>query len=168
MAEIPEASGPVDYPPPPELALIIGNLVMAFSCAETAMHHLTWRILGITLQDGRSLTGRLDAKPKLRLLEELCGRHLKSVGQVEKLLASTKALGMAAEYRNMAAHGDWRTNRAGELFCFSVQYDPGGEGYAVKPCKLTELSAATQDSRTATVALWEIDSWLKETPRGSW
>ncbi|MEA2801745.1 MAG: hypothetical protein QOE49_1840 [Rhodospirillaceae bacterium] len=73
----------------------------------------------------------------------------------------------------MAAHGDWRTKKAGQLYCFSIQYDTGEDPaesgrYGVKPCDLVELAGAAQDCRVATVELWAIDKWLKVTPRGSW
>jgi hypothetical protein len=70
MAEPSEPVGRADYPPPQHLAWIIGQLVMHFSYAETAMQFLIWRILGLSFLDGRALTGRLDFRPKLALLNE--------------------------------------------------------------------------------------------------
>jgi len=141
---------------------------MAFSYAETATHFLIWRILGITLADGRSLTARLDTKARLRLLDALCERHIASSKRKEQLLAATKALTLASEYRNMAAHGDWRTKASGQLYCFSIQYEPPDGDYGSKPVVLTELLSAATDSHEAIRNLWDIDAWLKETPRGAW
>jgi hypothetical protein len=106
------------------------------------------------------------------LLNELCERHIKSKAQSARLLAGTKALLYASEFRNMAAHGDWRSNEHGRLYCFSVQYDAGDPGetgkYGVKPVNLSDLGSAAQDCQTATADFWAIDDWLKVTPRGSW
>ncbi len=171
MAESFEAVGRVEYPPPPFLAVAIGHLVMHFSYAETATQFLIWRILGVSFQDGRALTGRLDARPKRDLLNELCGRHIKS-SKAADILAATTALEHASSFRNLAAHGDWRCDEVGQLYSFSIIYDVGDPGetglYGVKPVKLADLVAAAQDCQTATAALWAVDDWLKETPRESW
>jgi hypothetical protein len=98
MAKTSGPTGPVDYPPPPELAPLIGELVMAFSYSETAVQLLISRISGLSFLDGRALTGRLDAKPKLRLLEQLCERHMKSTVQASRVAAAVKALEAAVDY----------------------------------------------------------------------
>jgi hypothetical protein len=168
MDDLKDLEGPADYPPPPELPAYLGNLLMAFSYAETATHFLIWRILGATLADGRSLTARVDIAARLRLLEVLCERHIASAKRKEQLLSATKALAIASEYRNMAAHGDWRTKASGQLYCFSIRYEPPEGDYGVKPVDLTELASAAADSHKAMRNLWDIDAWLKKTPRESW
>lgn len=168
MDDLKDLEGPADYPPPPELPAYLGNLLMEFSYAETATHFLIWRILGVTLADGRSLTARVDIVPRLRLLDDLCERHIASSTRKKQLLAATKALAIASDYRNMAAHGDWRTKASGKLYCFSIRYEPPEGDYGAKPVDLTELSSATEDSHNATLDLWDIDAWLKKTPRESW
>jgi hypothetical protein len=169
MGELDEFEGPADFPPPPVLPAYLGALLMQFSYADTATHFLIWRILGVTLADGRSLTGRLDTRPRINLLETLCERHIAVPSRKEQVLAATRALTYASEYRNMAAHGDWRTRKTGQLVCFSVQYDvPGEWPFAVKPVDLPELTAAAADCDKAMRNLWDVDAWLKVTPRGSW
>jgi hypothetical protein len=163
----------ISYKPPPELAHHIGELVMAFSYSQTAVHLLVWRLLRLSFLDGRALTGRYEASRLIALLEELCERHITKPIVKPRVLAATRALRFAAEYRNMAAHGEWRTNKQGRIYCFSVQYDAGADPaeaglYGVKPCDIPELVSAAQDCWTATRELWAIDKWLKETPPASW
>jgi hypothetical protein len=114
MDDIPDRFGKgVNYPPPLELSHYIGELIMAFSYSQTAVQFLLWRIMRVTFLDGRALTGRLDARLLIALLEELCGRHLTKPNVKDRASAAIKALSLASQYRNMAAHGEWRTNEKG-------------------------------------------------------
>jgi hypothetical protein len=164
MADFPDRLDKgISYKPPPQLAHHIGELIMTFSYSQTAVQYLIWRILNLSFLDGRALTGRLDARPLITLPEELCERHIANPNVKPRVLVATKALRLAAQYRNMAAHGEWRTNREGQIYCFSVQYDAGADPaeaglYGVKPGDISELIAATQDCWTATREIWAITS----------
>lgn len=92
---------------PDEQYQLIGRMITEWSRLETILSMIIWHLLKLDMEDGRVITGTLDARPKVRMLRQLAKRHVKPkalLTQFSQLLTVVEGL---QEERNFMAHGIW-------------------------------------------------------------
>ena len=95
-----EISGPQE--------LLIGRAVVVWSRLEQAIEEVIWAFLRISVEDGRIITARLDAKYRLNMLRALGEKHMdkESFSVLSDLI---KRINDLYERRNLIVHGIWVT-----------------------------------------------------------
>src|SRR5438105_1245962 len=115
----------------PEIGLLqeklIGRVVVQWSNIEAGLNNLIWGFLRLSIEDGRVLTGRMDAQIKIAMIRKLAPRFLTG----EPLYDLTRALKLAdsvRDDRNFIVHGSWATKLADGLplaVSIRAKSDPG-------------------------------------------
>jgi hypothetical protein len=91
----------------PQQQLRIGQIVFSWSLLENALEDLIWHFVNIPMDDGRLLTGRLDAGHKLLILRGLADRYLNEAR--EDFLNSLNTIQDLYEWRSFVVHATWFT-----------------------------------------------------------
>jgi hypothetical protein len=89
--------------------LMIGKIMVAWAKLEAALQAAIWEFLGLHEEEGRLLTGRLDARPKIEMLGPLSEKFLPDGPFANALFEALGRIGELAEDRNFIAHGVWAT-----------------------------------------------------------
>jgi hypothetical protein len=86
--------------------VLIGRSVWEWTRLENCMLELLWRLTGLSLEDGRLLTERMDPSRTIVLLRSLGPRKLKDdlLQTIIDLLATAEQL---RDDRNFIVHGTW-------------------------------------------------------------
>jgi hypothetical protein len=87
---------------------LIGRVVVQWSKVEAGLNELIWRMLQLTIEDGRILTSRMDAQTKIAMLRKLGPRYLDG-GPLEDLQKALKLADNVRDDRNFIVHGTWGT-----------------------------------------------------------
>lgn len=87
--------------------MLIGRVIFSWSLIENAMEDTIWHFLNISMDDGRVVTARLDAKHKLLILRGLGERYLDEAKD-DFMIILNRMLDLYEE-RNFIAHGFWGT-----------------------------------------------------------
>lgn len=87
---------------------LIGRVVVQWSKIETGLNELIWRFLHVSLEEGRVLTGRMDAQTKIPMVRKLAPGHL-SGKQLEDLIKALDLADLIRDDRNFIVHGTWCT-----------------------------------------------------------
>ena len=85
-----------------------GRVVIAWGKLEAALEDLIWHFLDLSDDDGRMITARLDARPKLEMLNVLAKRYLAPRGAAD-LRKVLSLIGELQADRNFIVHGNWGT-----------------------------------------------------------
>ena len=88
---------------------LIGELMVEWSRLETVLSTLIWHFLNLDMEDGRTITATLDARPKVRMLRKLVKRHVKPKKNRDLILNLLEVAEGLQEDRNFIAHGIWST-----------------------------------------------------------
>lgn len=87
---------------------LIGCAIVSWSRLEDAIQDTLWTLLGTSMEEGRIVTSRLDAKYRTNMLEGLGKKHL-SGKEAEYFLGVISSIRNLYEERNIIAHGTWGT-----------------------------------------------------------
>ena len=87
----------------------IGNIVAAWSSLEAAMQAAIWAFLKLNEDDGRLVTARMDARPKIDWLRVLGERYLLDGEYAAKFFEALSRISELQDDRNFIAHGVWGT-----------------------------------------------------------
>jgi hypothetical protein len=87
---------------------LIGKAIVAWSKLENAMQDVIWAFLGLEMNDGRVVTGRLDAIFKMNMLEGLAPSRLDEA-ELDNFLKVIDTMRFLYGERNIIAHGSWGT-----------------------------------------------------------
>jgi hypothetical protein len=102
---------------------LIGRAIIAWSKLEACMEDFIWSLLKIDLEQGRVITGRVDAVGKIRMLRELGRLELPEL-MFHRLSPALDEIDVLRDDRNFIAHGSWgRTKYRGEWVhvCLSLR-----------------------------------------------
>lgn len=86
---------------------LVGRAVIEWSRLENVLNDVIWRLLDLSFEDGRSLTGRADANTKIALLRSIAPRHLVDPDKLEALLLALDTIDASRDDRNFIVHGAW-------------------------------------------------------------
>lgn len=86
---------------------LVGRVIIEWARLENVLNDIIWRLLNLSFEDGRAITGRADATSKISLLRTLAPRHLASDDKLEALLFALDAIDALRDDRNFIAHGAW-------------------------------------------------------------
>jgi hypothetical protein len=87
---------------------LVGRLIVEWSRLEGMLDDMIWTLTGLSFEDGRVLTGRMDAKTKIAILQVIAPRYLTdpTLTKVEEALVLADSL---RDDRNFIMHGSWGT-----------------------------------------------------------
>jgi hypothetical protein len=91
-----------------EHEMLIGRTIIAWSRLEQALEETIWGFLGVSVEDGRILTARLDAKFKMNLFRGLSERHMDKSG-FQNMIRLLKRIDDLYATRSLVVHGNWIT-----------------------------------------------------------
>jgi hypothetical protein len=140
MAKQPSKPPKIPRPPKPpiaparrdeELNLTIGlnherlidRVIVAWSKLEGVMEDLIWHFLGLQIEQGRIVTGRLDATAKIKMIRALAEPEL-SETHWHRLSPILDRIDILREERNTIAHGTWGRNSQGIPIAISLKFNP--------------------------------------------
>lgn len=86
----------------------IGRSIIAWTRLEQAIEEVAWAFLNVTVEDGRIITSRLDAKFKIGLVRELSRQHFEK-DRFKRFNKSLNTILDLYDERNLIAHGFWVT-----------------------------------------------------------
>ena len=89
--------------------MMIGKIIVFWAKLEAALQVAIWGFLSIGEEEGRLLTGRLDARPKIEMLAPLAEKFLLDGPVAVSFFEALGRIGELAEDRNFIAHGVWAT-----------------------------------------------------------
>jgi hypothetical protein len=99
---------------------LIGRVAVEWPRLEGVMEDFIWHFLGLPIETGRIVTGRLDATAKIRMLRAL--GELKLPEQRWHVLSSIlDKIDMLREERNIMVHGTWGRNPGGVPIAISLR-----------------------------------------------
>jgi hypothetical protein len=117
-----------DHAIPPGQFELIGQVAAAWSHLEAALDDLIWHFLDLPDDDGRIITGGLDATRKLELARRLAERYLPAAA-LESFAAMLTALDDLRLDRNFVIHGVWGSiapaNKLAAALSFRPKAPPG-------------------------------------------
>jgi hypothetical protein len=87
---------------------LIGRTIVAWSRLERAIEEVIWAFLGLTIEEGRIITARLDVNFKLNMAQGLAERHL-SAEEYSDFCDLLNRVRDIHEIRNVNVHGHWIT-----------------------------------------------------------
>ena len=91
-----------------QIKLAVASAIMAFSEMEMSAEHFIWDILGLSIDDGKLVTG-IETKEKIELAKKLSERYCLPIHPNNRTTAEAwSAIRNAIEARNKMAHGVWR------------------------------------------------------------
>jgi len=91
-----------------QIETLVGQTVVEWSRVEQVMEEVIWRLLRVTVDEGRIVTASLDAKYKMNLLRGLGKRHLRGQQHDDLMQVLDHCEDLLAE-RNLYSHGQWVT-----------------------------------------------------------
>jgi hypothetical protein len=96
----------------PQVSLIqeklIGRVVVQWSKIEAGLNELIWRFLRISIEEGRVLTGRMDAQTKIPMVRKLAPNYIDGK-LLEDLIKALELAESIRDDRNFIVHGTWCT-----------------------------------------------------------
>jgi hypothetical protein len=90
----------------PQHEWLIGRSVVVWSFLENQMSELIWGLLGLEIERGRIITGRMDASSKISKLREL-GKVVLNCATYEFMTETLDHIDIQREDRNAVVHGTW-------------------------------------------------------------
>jgi hypothetical protein len=148
------------YSFPPELVTAVGAVLMEFAHLEVTLNHLIWGLLRLSTDDGKNLTARLDARPKLEILAAIARRYLRSPRKVQVIREHSKRLQEIAMYRNACAHGMWYVRADGRLYCSSYRWEVEDGFVGTKAISVRQLIDVAGEIADIDHALMKIELGL--------
>jgi hypothetical protein len=94
------------HPIGPTEEMYIGKAIAAWNMLENCLKELIWRFTGLSFEDGRLFTERMDPAQAITLLRTLAPRKLDGE-QLQKLIDMLAAADQLRDDRNFIAHGTW-------------------------------------------------------------
>jgi hypothetical protein len=85
---------------------LIGRVVKEWTFVENCLHELIWVLTGLSFEDGRLFTERMDPSRSIALLRVLGPRYLKGQ-QLQTLVDALTRADQLRSDRNFIAHGTW-------------------------------------------------------------
>jgi hypothetical protein len=85
---------------------LIGRVIAEWNRLENILHELIWRFTGMSFEDGRLFTERLDPDRAIKILNVLGSRYLDG-DQLQKLIDLLAIADDLRGDRNFVAHGVW-------------------------------------------------------------
>jgi hypothetical protein len=85
---------------------LIGRVTAQWSILENVLHELIWRFTGMSFEDGRLFTERMDASRAVIILRILGARYLEGE-QLQKLIDLLAITDDLRDDRNFIVHGTW-------------------------------------------------------------
>jgi hypothetical protein len=135
---------------------LIGRVVAQWSILENVLHHLIWRLTGLSFEDGRLFTERMDSARAILILRILAARYLEGE-QLQQFIDLLAAADDLRDDRNFIAHGAWTVLQPeGHNIAASIRQksEPGeiiGEHFP--HARMRAIVAKIRETRTA---LFEI------------
>jgi hypothetical protein len=102
---------------------LIGRIVVAWSKLEGVMEDLIWHFLGLQIEQGRVVTGRLDAVAKIKMIRAL-GEPKLAEALWHQLSPIVDRIDLLREERNIIVHGTWGRNAQGVPIAISLRFKP--------------------------------------------
>lgn len=99
---------------PDAIALRIGRFLAKCSGIDVVLQAIIWRLTRLTREEGRLLTGRLDARPKVEIIDSLMDLRQPPGGICCSWDDIRKNIPQLLEVRNWLAHGAWTVTPLGE------------------------------------------------------
>jgi hypothetical protein len=87
---------------------LIGRVIVQSSRLDAGLNELIWRFFKMSIDDGRVLTGRMDAQVKIALLRKWAPRHV-SGDMLKELQQALILADDIRDDRNFIVHGNWAT-----------------------------------------------------------
>lgn len=91
---------------------LIGRVIVEWSKLEGCLHELIWRFAGLSFEDGRLFTERMDSNRLIALLRVLGPRKLDG-SALQTFVNVLAAVDELRDDRNFIAHGTWATLEPG-------------------------------------------------------
>jgi len=102
---------------------LIGRVVIAWGKVENALEDFIWQLLGLKIEIGRIITGRLDAVSKIRWIRQLSEITIRE----EKLHLLSRLLDdidILREDRNLIMHASWGRDGDDVAIALSLKQTP--------------------------------------------
>ena len=85
----------------------IGQVIASWSNLEATLQQAIWTFLKLSDDDGRLVTGRMDARPKVEWLRALGERYLPEGKCAKAFFEALARISELQDDRNFIAHGVW-------------------------------------------------------------
>ncbi|MFY9314912.1 MAG: hypothetical protein WAO95_05055 [Burkholderiales bacterium] len=95
--------------PPMSYCKAVGQIISHWANLEWQVEKTIWALLKIGPKEGRLLTTQMNIRPKLEILKGLASRANLDDERRKALLAMSKDITAANDFRNKLAHGLWAT-----------------------------------------------------------
>jgi len=102
---------------------LIGRIVVAWSRIEGILEDFIWHLLELEMEVGRTVTTRLDATAKIKMIRDLSEMKL-SQPLFHRLSPILDQIDVLRDDRNLIMHGTWGRNELGVPIALSLRAKP--------------------------------------------
>jgi hypothetical protein len=132
----------------------IGQVIASWSNLEATLQQAIWTFLKLSDDDGRLVTGRMDARPKVEWLRTLGERYLPDGKYAEAFFEALTRISELQDDRNFIAHGVWGRLQPDNLpIAMSLRKDTAPGKIAAETFPDTRMKAMIHDMSVADDAI---------------
>jgi hypothetical protein len=143
----------------------IGQVIASWSILEATLQQAIWAFLKLSDDDGRLVTARMDARPKVEWLRTLGERYLPDGQHAEAFFEALARISELQDDRNFIAHGVWsRLQPENQPIASSLRKDTAPGKVVAETFSDARMKAMIHDMSTADSAIKRALAQLSSLP----